>query len=671
MESSQTDLEQAKAEYLAGHLEAAGRILDRVTDPAPVVRGMLALCRVRLLLVNHRQGQVVDGPALAGLLEVPVDWADLAGDQAFAMGWLAWQSGELDRAERHLIGARELLGDHGRRDLGPEADYWLAWMELSRRHPEALASFEVSLRRWGGGPQMTGWYVDLLWRAGQQERAAQVWQTVRHNPRIAAIDEAPLLEGRFLLWQGQSAEQVLAEARCRGGVVETERCLLLAWLLSARNEVAGGDGWLRKAEAGFYPAGVLRAWRTLFNLRHGIQPGTEGAWLLHHAARAQVHQDFGQAGRWLSQALQADPDLKAAGDHAEKVKQALPVLEERALAQSLARVACFHPDQPALPGELLEDAVRLLQADPRGQSVLVAVADGKGPEARQRLEALANQEDLLPRLVHHLALLFHRAACYGEGLKNHTEVQRCWQVAWQCWVRVLGSLAAEGRLTEAHLLLTRLLDLHREWIGDYLAQDRVDAARRHWATVESLSALVHQRAQTLVEFLAERVTRFRDELVTAYLTATREVMKSRDIAPGWRADYDRGLSYIKRLLSLDSANVRLLTALVEICADWFLDCYNNEEPKTLWRQVERFTPFALKLARLVEARPGELAARAALAEFFKYRGFIAADRSEKMALYREAARLDPGNENVQMLLAEIERAAGAEPGAGPLGERQP
>jgi hypothetical protein len=123
---------------------------------------------------------------------------------------------------------------------------------------------------------------------------------------------------------------------------------------------------------------------------------------------------------------------------------------------------------------------------------------------------------------------------------------------------------------------------------------------------------------------------------------------------GWRADYEKGLGYLRRFLSLDRDNIRLLTALVEICGEWFFDCYNNEDPQQLWTQVDRFTPFALKLARLVERQPEQLAARAALSEFYKYRGFVAADHNEKIALYREAARFDPDNENVRQLLAHLE-----------------
>ena len=124
--------------------------------------------------------------------------------------------------------------------------------------------------------------------------------------------------------------------------------------------------------------------------------------------------------------------------------------------------------------------------------------------------------------------------------------------------------------------------------------------------------------------LAERTARFRDELATDYLLATREAMRYGAIPEGWRADYAKGVSGLLRLLSLDRDNVRLLTAMVEICNDWFLDLYNAGDPRRLAEHVDRFTPFAAQLARLVEDRPGDLAARAALSDFYKFRGFTAA-----------------------------------------------
>ncbi len=153
--------------------------------------------------------------------------------------------------------------------------------------------------------------------------------------------------------------------------------------------------------------------------------------------------------------------------------------------------------------------------------------------------------------------------------------------------------------------------------------------------------------------LSVRAARFRDELATDYLLATREAMRYGAIPEGWRADYAKGLTGLLRLLSLDRDNVRLLTAMMEICNDWFLDLYNAGDPRQLAEQVDRFTPFAAQLARLVGDRAWELAARAALSDFYKFRGFTTGDRGRKVELYREALRFHPGNDNVRGLLKEL------------------
>jgi hypothetical protein len=125
------------------------------------------------------------------------------------------------------------------------------------------------------------------------------------------------------------------------------------------------------------------------------------------------------------------------------------------------------------------------------------------------------------------------------------------------------------------------------------------------------------------------------------------------IPEGWRADYDKGLGHLRRLLSLDRDNVRLLTALVEVCDEWFLDLYNAGDAPRLREQVDRYTPFALQLARLVGERSGELAARVALADFYKFRGFLAGEPGAKAALYREGLGFNPANENLRDLLAQL------------------
>src|SRR5262249_18783119 len=122
---------------------------------------------------------------------------------------------------------------------------------------------------------------------------------------------------------------------------------------------------------------------------------------------------------------------------------------------------------------------------------------------------------------------------------------------------------------------------------------------------------------------------------------------------GMKADYDGGLAMLRRLLSLDGENVRLLTALVETCNDWFLDLYHLQNWPALREQVGRHVPFATAMARLVGGQSGAHAARAALSDFYKVRGFVEPDPARKADLYREALELNPGNQNVRNLLAEL------------------
>ena len=310
-----------------------------------------------------------------------------------------------------------------------------------------------------------------------------------------------------------------------------------------------------------------------------------------------------------------------------------------------------------------------LSEHPMGKEILAAAARGDMAGARSGLMNLAQCTDLSPACIHHLALFFHRAAVYAEEQAEGKTADPYWRLAWSCWLRVLETGGGVGRPAQSaegaeempkqappeNYLLTRLLGMHRRYIHDYLARNAVEDARRHWGYVDGLLAQAEVLAVPVATGLAHAVARFREELATEYLTATREVLKHGAAGPGWRADYENGLRHLRRLLSLDRENLRLLTALVDICGDWFLDCYNNEDPATLCEQLGRYTPFALKLARLVEQRSQELAARAALAEFYKFRGLTASDRDEKLAIYREAARFNPDNDNVQELLREVEK----------------
>jgi hypothetical protein len=174
--------------------------------------------------------------------------------------------------------------------------------------------------------------------------------------------------------------------------------------------------------------------------------------------------------------------------------------------------------------------------------------------------------------------------------------------------------------------------------------------------VRSLPALASRLDQRLAETLREMTERFAEELATEYLTATRDAMRYGTIPEGYRADYEKGLTGLARLLELDSENTRLLCAVVETCNDWFHDCYNNDAGRALVEGVERYTPYALKLALLVDQDEGDLTARAALADFYKFRGFVASQRERKAALFREALKFDPRNANARELLGQVEES---------------
>src|SRR5262249_35915303 len=191
---------------------------------------------------------------------------------------------------------------------------------------------------------------------------------------------------------------------------------------------------------------------------------------------------------------------------------------------------------------------------------------------------------------------------------------RCGRRAWRCGLRFLA--AREGPAEEARgLVLDWLLGLHRGRVNDLLARNLVDPARRHWNLVQELPAHAAREGEALGRDLAGGGARVRGGVGQGCLPTPRGAMRRRDgpAGAGARADYEKGLGYPRRLLSLDRDNLRLLTALVEVCGEWFLDLYNTEDAARLCEQVDRFTPFALQLARRVEDRPGDLSARAALA----------------------------------------------------------
>jgi hypothetical protein len=384
-------------------------------------------------------------------------------------------------------------------------------------------------------------------------------------------------------------------------------------------------------------------------------PGVAAApWFLHLAAQALGRDDAVEALNFTRRALAADPDLTTVSA-AGTVHASLPELERRALAHQLGRAMRWEQAQAALPAPLLADVVDLLESLPDGGPILEALARGDPDTARRLLDDLSARLDLPPRLAHHLALSAQRAAL---GLEEREETQAAaahWRRSWSCWLHYLTSPADEpaALAPQRTLVLDYLFGLHRRRVQDLLARNAIDRARCYWNLVQELPSLAKHTAESLAADLVERVDRFRDELATDYLLTTREAMRYGDIPEGFHADYPKGLSFLQRLLSLDRENLRLLTALVEICTEWFLDLYNATDPPRLRTEVERFTPFALQLARLIEDRPGDLTARAALADFCKFRGFVSGDRDQKVTLYREALRFNPANRNVRDLLADL------------------
>jgi hypothetical protein len=348
----------------------------------------------------------------------------------------------------------------------------------------------------------------------------------------------------------------------------------------------------------------------------------------------------------------ADADAALAGD--ETVRAALPELQCYAHAQALAEV--LRPDGLApVPAALLVDAVDLLSALPAGVRLLEAASRGDRDAARAAAAELLDTPELPSRLAHHLALLDRRAAEYLDAEGRTGAAAAAHRRAWGGWLRLLAAGPPDGR---TGLLADALLGAHRRCVNGLLGRGAVDGARRHWELVAELPARAGKLSPALGEDFAARVARFREELATDHLLATREAMRHAPAPEGFRADYEAGLTGLRRLLSLDRDNPRLLTALLETCGDWFFDLYNAGARTALAERAERFTPFALQLARLVEGRPGDLAARAALATFTKFRGFVAPDPARRGELYREALRFNPADDNVRALLAAAEGGGG-------------
>ncbi len=342
----------------------------------------------------------------------------------------------------------------------------------------------------------------------------------------------------------------------------------------------------------------------------GVDPQ---AWFLYQASAALRRDDAPTAAAHLRRASDAHP--------------LLPRLERRARMSLLARALGY--EQPGL----LADFVDLLSAHPAGPALL----DGPGA-VEDRLAELQERADLPGRLWHHLAVIETRLARHHEAddpLLSTLHARRAWG-AWRAYFSGGDAPPAESR----ELLVDHILAWHRARVHDHLSRGELGPARSHWQVVMGLPDL------------PGRAERFRDELATEYLLKTREAMRFGDIPEGFRADYERAFSLLASALALDPDNVRLLTAHVEICVEWFFDLYQLQDAR-LFTEVDRLLEPAERLAGLARSQEGLPAARAALSDYWKFRGFAAASPA-KAELYREALRLNPGNDNVRDLLARLE-----------------
>jgi hypothetical protein len=516
------------------------------------------------------------------------------------------------------------------------AHLWRAAHTLQRfgrepTSPEALEASRAPVRQLRSDPRLRGLAQALLLQeAAQRGDAAAVgalldeadhWRTFRAAPPdfvLRALEHVVSSQPAHPVWRRSLPRWLrLWDAAALGSTGAT-----LAALAGADNTDAA------TAES---PPGVARV-----------------PWLQHQAARA-LGRDDSAALTFLRRAV-ADQDEFDGLPNADAARAALPELERRAAAHALASAVAAEGAAPVSP-VVLADAVEQVRALPDAETIVKALLSGGPRSGRKALAALAERAGLPPTLAHHLALIEQRAALAQEE-RDDPAAADTWMRAWRHW---LTHLAARHQTDPARaLLLDDLFARHRHRLNDLLARNSIDSARRYWKLIQELPQLTPD--------LGERVSRFRDELATEYLMTTREAMRYGEIPAGLHADYEKGLGFLRRLLSLDRDNLRLLTALVELCNEWFLDLYNLGPGSGLGEQIERFTPFALQLARLVEGRTGDLAARAQLADFYKFRGFISRDREQKIALYREALRFNPGNENVGNLLAELDPAADAPKG---------
>jgi hypothetical protein len=819
---------------------------DEVAD-----RALVAMTRVRNLLVHFTPGLVPSRDRLLSALETPLADSTAERERLALRGWLLWWNDDFTGAEAVLAPCVESCLACDDKVTLALAAYWLARVRL-RLRKEAITAFESALRKMGGTPQATAWFVDLLWRAGRSERAEQVWKSVRGNKRVAACIEGDLLEARLQLQREDwaAAEKTLQQMIPSSGPVDAERHYLLCWLYLRQKKTDLTKEHLSQAEMCPYPESARQTWRGLvesgsFDSIEELAP----AWMLWLAAQQRREQQVPSADLYREAAtvsalklaahyglvmegaqraaellpgvispfwgirLRAHQAIErftlreigpeslletfqaahragyncaaidhfrrlAEGDYHEALEStgdardnaALLALEHgklppdaqlspRVLAElnrSRMREALAHPDTASLTDidhpdlvffsqdwpslidrfPTLRDAVALHAAAERGdlsealrlfqgqenppefvlqalqalwihrptepawstlplpwptqapamwwlyqaaraaarqdyRSAWLAASQAQAAVAPalqrlawaqsiaeayplaqlepERLLALVTQiqhinmsesVDVLrseleaiqdaPRDVRHsLAVLFWRS------LRPESLDKQLAQRAWEHWLAI----------EPPAIVVEYLLQWHQQAMVDCFAQKNTEAARRHWDVLHCIPALQN------------RMDAFRDSLATQLLVHCREVIRHAEAPPGFQADYERGLLLLRQLLSLDRDNIRLLTAMLEICSDWFLDYYHAEDTSGLREQVVRHRPFAEHLSRLTAQRRGEVAAQRALSEFWKLRGFVESDPEAQLALYREALAFDPTNENVKQLLEEMQGKA--------------
>lgn len=550
----------------------------------------------------------------------------------------------------------EVSGDKALAELMASQQLRLRLLDRSSAQAEALASIDGSPATdlWQAAQSLDRGPVDDEWRTavralkGQPRWQPLAWALLVQEAasRADAASVAALLDDGEV-WRGFGSQAPSFVAAAVASVVAARpdhpvwQAALPRWM----------SLWQTTTAPELAIPAPTRAWAFPFRGSSTAPPVGVPAtrWYLFQAAAAIGRDDAAESLACVRAAQRYDPEL-ATIDDKEAIHAALPELVRQAQAQALLGMVWGDCQQRPRPG-MLVDLVDLLNQSEVGARLLTAAEGGDSAATEAVLAELLDSPQLSSRIAHHLALLYQRLA-FAQP-ENGRTVLAGLTLAWNWWLRFLAAETAfEGRAD----LLDWLLAFHRDRIVQALARADVDAARLDWQFVVALPNRAARMTGPCGAEMQSRIARLRDELATEYIVLTRETMHSAEAPNGFRADYALGLTALQRILSLDRDNPRLLTAMLEICGDYGFDLYNARDNDGLIAQVTRYTPFALQLARLVEATPGDLPARAALAEFTKLRGFVAADPVQKAELYRAALRFNPANENVRSLLAELEGA---------------